>query len=95
MEHTWKITKLFANRDYPIKTVSKVELKCTSSDQEETVENIYVVDIPLVEGSFIPFVNLTEEIVISWCGDLSTFETQNAVALTEKLAGPLEYAVPW
>jgi len=95
MEHIWKVNKLYAEQDYPTKTVCKVELKCTSTGSGKEYVGHYTFDIPNSGEDFIAFPELDEATVIQWCGDLSTKETENAAKLQELIDAPVEYALPW
>jgi len=94
--HNWKINKVFCS-DYPKKTISKVELLCATVNDEGSREDTYTVSIPdnSTEETFVAFTELTETEVKKWCGSLAEKETEFATALTNQLAEPIEYVVPW
>ena len=86
MTHTWKVYNL--ERTIIDGTVFKVTYACESEDNsifDRKMGEIELIGSPQKPG-FIPFEELTEEIVLGWLSgsiDNSIFETENSVSISE------------
>jgi hypothetical protein len=98
----WKITKLEvkpAEGQYT-DVVAAVSWICSASQDGKTVQTNGEIGLPPVQGNFVPFDNLTQDEVLSWCYanglNKEAVELQATQKLQDLLTPPtVSKPVPW
>jgi hypothetical protein len=99
---TWKVTKLEvkpAEGQYT-DVVAAVSWICSASQDGKTAQTNGETGLPPVQGDFVPFGNLTQDEVLSWCYanglDKEAAELRATQKLQDLLTPPtVSKPVPW